>query len=57
MHVVSEVYKYIRNIIYKYSYYLYQSELLVEENKNKKWSVDESNFTHTKSGKVFEFWE
>ena len=51
--VVSDVYKSIRTIIYKYFYYLYQSELLVEENSNKTCSIDEINFTHTKSGKLF----
>ena len=50
--VVSAVYKFIRNVIYKYFYYLYQSELLVEENSNKTCSIDESNFTYTKSGKT-----
>ena len=50
--VVSTVYKSIRTIIYKYFYYLYQSELLVEENNNKTCSIDESMFTHTKSGKA-----
>ena len=53
--VVSSVYKSIRTIIYKYFYYLYQSELLVEENNNKICSIDESNYTHytrTKSGKA-----
>ena len=55
--VVSDVYKSIRNIIYKYFYYLYQSKLLVEENNKKTCSIGGSNFTHTKSEKaVWVFW-
>lgn len=47
---VSKIFKKIRNVIYKYYYILYQSELLETSNEHKIFGVYESLFTHYRKG-------